>query len=143
MQTTTQRDPRRQGDKGEISAALWFGERGVSVFSPLFHSNPHFDLIADWGEGPRRIQVKTSSVFRNNRWEVTVCTRGGNQSWNGLVKYLDPSQYDHLFVLVGDGRRWFIPSSETAATCGLLLGGPKYERFEIEPGRPLHPLVSR
>jgi hypothetical protein len=134
---TTKRNPRGQGDKGELSAALWFGERGASVFIPLFHSNPHFDLIADWGEGPKRIQVKTSSVFRNKRWEVTVCTRGGNRSWNGLVKYLDPSQYDHLFVLVGDGRRWLIPSSEVNATCGLLLGGPKYERFQIEPGLPL------
>ncbi len=55
---TTKRNPRGQGDKGELSAALWFGERGASVFIPLFHSNPHVDLIADWGEGPKRIQVK-------------------------------------------------------------------------------------
>jgi hypothetical protein len=143
MQTTTKRDPRGQGDRGELSAALWFGERGASVFIPLFHSSPHFDLVADWGEGPKRIQVKTSTYFHNARWGITLCTRGGNRSWSGLVKTLDPSQYDYLFVLVGDGRRWFIPSSEVSATSGLLLGGPKYERFEIDQGLALHSPPAR
>jgi hypothetical protein len=35
---------------------------------------------------------------------------GRNQSWTGVVKRLDPARFDYLFVLVGDGRRWFIPS---------------------------------
>ena len=134
---TTKRNPRGQGDKGELSAALWFWERGSSVFIPLFHNNPHFDLIADWGEGPKRIQVKTSTYFHNGRWGITLCTRGGNRSWSGLVKTLDASEYDFLFVLVGDGRRWLIPSDEVAGGSGLNLGGPKYERYEIEPGAPL------
>jgi hypothetical protein len=60
---TTKRNPRGQGDKGEISAALWFGERGASVFIPLFHTSPHFDLITDWGDGPKRIQVKDLDVL--------------------------------------------------------------------------------
>jgi hypothetical protein len=59
------------------------------------------------------------------------------------VKYLDPSRYDYLFVLVGDGRRWFIPSGDVAATSGLRLGGPKYARFEIEAGAPLRPASRR
>ena len=45
-----------------------------------------------------RVQVKTSIVLHNGRWGVALCTRGGNQSWSGLVKTLDPSQYDYLFV---------------------------------------------
>jgi hypothetical protein len=32
-----------------------------------------------------RVQVKTSTDYRLGRWEVTVCTRGGNQSWSGMV----------------------------------------------------------
>jgi hypothetical protein len=140
---TTKRNPRGQGDEGELSAALWFGERGASVFIPLFHSNPHFDLISDWGEGPKRIQVKTSTYFHKGRWGITLCTRGGNRSWNGLVKTLDPSQYDHLFVLVGDGRRWLIPAENVDGGSGLNLGGPKYERFEIEPGLPLKSAAHR
>jgi hypothetical protein len=143
METEVRRDPRGQGDQGEASAILWLLELGLPVFMPIGHS-PDYDLVTDIGEGrASRVQVKTSSVFRTGRWDVTVCTRGGNRSWSGLVKYLDPSRYDHLFVLVGDGRRWFIPSSEVDGRCGVRLGGPKYERFEIEPGLPLRPPVPR
>jgi hypothetical protein len=130
------RDPRAQGDQGERSAMLWYGGRGAAVFMPVFHS-PDFDLIADWGTGLVRVQVKTSSVFVKARWYVVVCTRGGNRSWSGLVKYLDPSRYDYLFVLVGDGRRWFIPASEVAGRTRIVLGGPKYAEHEIDAGEPL------
>jgi PD-(D/E)XK endonuclease len=142
METVIRRDPRGQGDQGERSAISWLLGRDLPVFLPVGHS-PDVDLITLIDSEVIRVQVKTSSVFRNNRWEVTVCTRGGNQSWNGLVNYLDPSRYDRLFVLVGDGRRWVIPSSDIVATCGLVLGGPKYERFEIEPGLPLRPPAPR
>jgi hypothetical protein len=143
METATRRDPRGQGDQGEASAILWLLAQGLPVFMPIGHS-PDYDLVTDFGEGrAARVQVKTSTVLRKNRWDVTVCTRGGNQSWSGMVKHLDPSRYDHLFVLVGDGRRWLIPSSEVDGGCGLRLGGPKYERFEIEPGRPLRPPIPR
>ena len=102
---------------------LWYGGRGAAVFMPVFHS-PDFDLIADWGTGLVRVQVKTSSVFVKARWYVVVCTRGGNRSWSGLVKYLDPSRYDYLFVLVGDGRRWFIPAQKWPAELALCSAAP-------------------
>jgi hypothetical protein len=66
-----------------------------------------------------------------------VCTKGGNQSWSGVVKRLDQSRFDVLFVLVGDGRRWFIPSHAVAGGTGILLGGPRYADFEAEPDSPL------
>ena len=123
METATRRDPRGQGDQGEASAISWLLGRGLPVFVPIGHS-PDVDLITLIDFQVVRVQVKTSTVF-------------GNQSWNGMVKHLDPTRYDRLFALVGDGRRWFIPSSEVEGTCGLRLGGPKYERFEIECGLPL------
>ncbi len=83
------------------------------------------------------MQVKTSTYFRNGRWGITLCTRGGNRSWSGLVKRLDPARYDILFVVVGDGRRWLIPAVDVAGESGLNLGGPKYAEYEIERGEPL------
>ena len=124
-------NPRRQGDLGERSAMLWFGSQGAGVFVPVFHCRD-FDLVVDHGDGLRRIQVKSSTCFRNKRWEVAVCTRGGNRSWSGLVKRLDPTAYDELFVLVGDGRRWLIPSHEVVGRCAIRLGGPQYARYEID-----------
>lgn len=129
---------RRQGDLGEISAIEWLSSRRYSVYLPLGHS-PHCDLIAETDGELIRIQVKTCTVFRGGRWEVTLCTRGGTQSWSGLVKHLDRGRIDYLFVLVADGRRWFIPAHAVAGGTGILLGGPKYASFEVEAGRPLPP----
>ena len=50
---------------------------------------------------------------------------------------MDASRCDFLFVLVGDGRRWFIPSDRVGGGNAILLGGPKYAEFEIERGRPI------
>ena len=107
------------------------------MFAPYFHTPRDYDFIVDWGDGAKRIQVKTTTQFRNGRWEVAVCTRGGNRSWNGVVKLLDPTRYEYLFVVVADGRQWLIPSAEVEGTTRVCLGGPKYEEYELEPGQPL------
>jgi hypothetical protein len=135
--TEIKRDPRGQGERGEQLAAAWFIDREIEVFVPLLHTPPDFDFIVDRGEGPKRVQVKTSTQFRNGRWEVAICTRGGNQSWSGLVKLLDPSKYELLFVLVADGRRWLIPSECVGGGQGIRLAGPKYAEWEIDRGLPL------
>src|ERR1700744_2338014 len=97
----TKRDPRGQGERGEKLAAAWFIEQGAAVLVPMLHTLRDFDFVVSWEDGsaPQRIQVKTSTLFRNGRWDVAVCTRGGNRSWSGLVKRLDPSKYDALFVV--------------------------------------------
>lgn len=126
---------RLQGDIGERSALCWLVERGAKVYLPFGHS-PDVDLVANLGDELSRVQVKTTTVYRNRRWVVSLATRGGNQSWSGLVKYFDAERCDHLFVLVADGRRWFIPAGDVEARAGLVLGGPKYAAFEVEPDRP-------
>ena len=114
----------------------WLAFRGASVAIPV-GSSPHWDLIAELDGRILRVQVKTSTCRQRDRWDVTLCTRGGNQSWNGLVKKLDPTRFDYLFVLVGSGRRWFIPAGRVEGGAGLRLGGPKYADFEVERGDPI------
>ncbi len=58
------------------------------------------------------------------------------------MKRLDPTRYDYLFVVVGDGRRWFIPADRVDAGNIVRLGGPNYADWEIEPGTPL-PMTAR
>jgi hypothetical protein len=125
-----------QGDLGEVSAMEWLASVGAFLFLPVGHS-PDWDLIADLDGRLLRVQAKTSTFFRKGRWEVRVSTSGGNQSWNRIVKRMDASRCDYLFVLVGDGRRWFIPSDRLGGGNVILLGGPKYAEFEIKRGRPL------
>jgi hypothetical protein len=136
---------RQQGDLGEASAIEWLTSVGAAVLIPFGHS-PDFDLVAEANGRLLRIQVKTSTQSAvtpdgHPRSVVTLATRGGNQSWNGITKRLDPSRVDYLFALTGDGRRWFIPSTVLQARSSIALGGPKYSEFEIEPGRPIHALV--
>jgi Holliday junction resolvase-like predicted endonuclease len=134
--------PRKQGDLGELSAIDWLGAQGYALYLPLGHS-PDVDLIALDDERAMRVQVKTSTVYCNDRWAVTICTRGGNQSWNRLVKEFSPDRCDCLFVLVADGRRWCIPAQRVVGGSRITLGGPKYAEFEIEPGRPLRSADGR
>jgi hypothetical protein len=114
-----------------MAAAEWLTRNGYGVWVPLCHS-ADVDLIAQRENIYHRIQVKTATVFRNARYEVSLATRGGNQSWSGCVKKLDSTRYDYLFVLVADGRKWFIPATEVGGGTGILLGGPKYARFEVD-----------
>jgi hypothetical protein len=122
-----------------MSAMYWLASRGAHVAVPV-GSSPYWDLMTELGGRPLRVQVKTSTCYVKGRWDVTLCTRVGNQSWNGLVKRLDRSRFDYLFVLVGDGRRWFIPADRVAGGSGLRLGGPKYAEFEVDRGDaiPVH-----
>jgi PD-(D/E)XK endonuclease len=128
-------NPRQQGDLGEYSAIEWLSSRGYPVFVPIGHS-PDVDLVALIDDRSVRVQVKTSGFLVRGRWSVAVCTRGGNQSWNKIVKRFGCARCDYLFVLVADGRRWFIPSAAVEGTTAITLGGPKYAEYEVEPGRP-------
>jgi hypothetical protein len=124
---------RQQGDIGELSAGLWFAGRGAVVAYP-FGASRDWDMVVDWNDHLYRVQVKTSTCFRNGRWSVAICTRGGNQSWDGVTKLFDPERVDFLFVHVGDGRRWLIPSRSVGGGRAIMLGGEKYAMYEIERG---------
>jgi hypothetical protein len=128
--------PREQGDFGELSAMCWLASRSAHVAIPV-GNNRHWDLIAELDGRLLRVQVKPGRGFRRGRWEVTVATRGGNQSWNRVAKLLDLARFDYLFALVGDGRRWFIPAECIGGTSALRLGGPKYSEFEVDRGDPI------
>jgi hypothetical protein len=134
-------NPRRQGDLGEFSAIEWLWSKGRPVWYPLGHS-PDVDLVTRIDGRLVGVQVKTSTLPYKRGWALTICTRGGNQSWNGLVKRFSADRCDWLFALVADGRRWFIPASAVEGTTAIVLGGPKYADYEVERGRPLTEMLA-
>jgi Holliday junction resolvase-like predicted endonuclease len=134
-------NPRRQGDLGEVSAIEWLVSRGYPVWLPVGHS-PDVDVVARIDGRLVGVQVKTSTCLWRGRYQVALCTRGGNQSWSGIVKRFSADRCDWLFVLVADGRRWFIPATEVEGGTSILLGGPKYAAYEVEPGRPLPEAIA-
>jgi hypothetical protein len=123
----------------------WLSNKGALVWIPLGHS-PDVDLMAEVDGKLLRVQVKTSTYRLttpdgHSRWAVSVSTSGGNQSWNRTTKVFDSALVDRLFVLVGDGRRWFIPAAFVESSRRLSLGGNKYSEFEVERGLPIEHLV--
>jgi hypothetical protein len=127
------RHPREQGDIGERAAVAWLWAAGAYVFIPFGHS-PDYDLVADFGTSALRVEVKTSTVLEpgsNRRYHVRIATGGGNQSWNRITKFFDPSRCDFLFVLVADGRRWFIPTAAITSRRTISVGGPRCAEFEV------------
>jgi hypothetical protein len=122
----------------------WLASKGAAVWVPFTHS-PDVDLMAEFDGQLIKIQVKTStyrgSKAKKDRWHVSIATNGGNRSWSGLAKRFDPCHVDYLFVLVGDGRRWFIPAPQVEGSRGLVVGGAKYSEHEIERGTALEGLI--
>jgi PD-(D/E)XK endonuclease len=137
---------RQQGDLGEASAIEWLTRQGATVLIPFGHS-PDYDLVAEIEGQLLRIQVKTStfarSSRRHDRWTVQVATNGGNQTWTGVAKRFNPGAVDYLYILVGDGRRWWIPTSDIDGETNITLGGSKYSEFEISSGASILELVYR
>lgn len=120
----------------------YFARAGHAVYVPIGHS-PDADLVIDGRDGLRRVQVKTTSCYVRERWEVTLCTRGGNQSWSGVSRLFSASRCDILFVLAADGRQWCIPAAEVEGGHGILLGGPKYAPYEVVRGTPFDVHAAR
>jgi PD-(D/E)XK endonuclease len=136
---------RRQGILASSQQLEWLASKGALVWIPLGHS-PNADLIAEFNGSLLRVQVKTSTYRVSTptghmRWAVSISTNGGNRSWTGLTKKFDPAEVDHLFVLVGDGRRWFIPAAVVEGSRRVSLGGNKYSEFEVERGQSIEDLV--
>ena len=134
----------QQGDLGEASAIEWLTGIGATVLIPVGRS-PHFDLVAEVRGQLLRFPVKTSTSSAERvdgtGYAVQLATCGGNQSWNGVSKHLDPARVDYVFALVGDGRRWVIPVSHLEAQTTLRLGGSKYSEYEIPRGAALESFV--
>jgi PD-(D/E)XK nuclease superfamily protein len=118
--------PRRQGDLGEFSAIEWLGSHGHPVFVPVGHA-PDCDLVTVIDDRFAGVQVKTSTLERDGRYFVELRTHGGNRSWNGVVKHFSSERCDWLFVLVADGRCWFIPprpSRRARTSCSAARSTP-------------------
>ena len=136
-----------QGDLGEASAIEWL----VFVRLSRLASRGPLRRTATSSPGSTAglpgVQVKTSRRLFNGRFQVMVCTKGGNQSWNGVVKRFSATRCDWLFVLVANGRRWFIPASEVGGGSSDHARRPEIRGVRGRPrssvGCRLSPLTAK
>lgn len=118
-----------QGNIGEAAAILHFARLEYIVSKPLFENTP-YDLLIDDGAGIQRVQVKTTSSLRNSNYRVELRTKGGNTSWNGVVKCVTSSQCDLLFVYCEDGTQYLIPVDLIDGQTMVTLS-PSYAVYKI------------
>ena len=80
-----------------------------------------YDLLVAMPDGIKRVQVKTTTYYSKNGWQVVVGRRPysvGNRE--GLVPY-DPELIDWFFIVDGDLAMYLIPSKVIAGRVGILL----------------------
>ena len=100
-----------QGNSAEAFAIYYFTNAGYSVSKPLFE-NSHYDLIVDDGS-LKRVQVKSStSVNKSGSYAVELRTKGGNKSWNGVVKLISSDMVDIVFIVDGDDNFYIFDAKQ-------------------------------
>jgi len=89
---------KRLGDLGVAAAINSYMQRGNVVAFPLTDT-ARYDLIVDVDGQLLRVEVKTTQALqKSGNYEVSLRTMGGNQSWSGETKTIDPSECDIVFV---------------------------------------------
>jgi hypothetical protein len=127
---TKVKNSKQQGNVGIGQAIAYFTKMGYTVCIPLTDSQ-NYDLIVENGT-IQKVQVKTSNyVVKSGGYEVALGTCGGNQSFN-TVKKFDPSQVDLLFITLGNGQSYCIPTSILPKKDRRTITiGKKYSEYKI------------
>ena len=102
---------KEQGDICESFAIFYYTSLGFIVSKPINHSS-YYDLIIDNGTVLKRVECKSSRFKANKKsYSVSLVTSGGNQSFNKLVKRIDSSKVDEIFIMDGDGYYYIFNST--------------------------------
>lgn len=90
-----------------------------------------YDLVVDNGEGPKRVQVKTTTASpREGYYQASLRTKGGNRSGH-TTKFFDECQVDYLFIVTGDGSMYLVPKEEVKGRSTMGLGGKTSTPFRV------------
>lgn len=106
---------KKKGDIGLAKAISYYTGLGWTVSIPLTDSQD-YDLIVDPGNGPERVQVKTSS---GRSFGLRVL--GGNRSWNGVAKHFDNTRVERLFLFsMLTGEMYDVPASAVTQRSSIV-----------------------
>ena len=131
---------KKQGDIGEMTAALYYTKQGYEVFYPLTEAT-RVDLIVMKGSNLVRVQCKTSTSKQpSGSYQVGLATGGGNQSWNGKKNPISKDEVDEVFIWCGNESIWIVPAEDidgkstfTAGYCNVKyhVQGPKPTEYKV------------
>ena len=122
------KNTKAQGDIGEAAALLYFNLQDFPVSIP-FGDNQRYDLIVEFPEGLKRVQVKTTRYKKktDGKFEVALRTRWSDRN-KTTTRFLDDTEIDLLFIYTAEGDIYLIPSKDLTAKSALILG-EKYKEY--------------
>lgn len=98
---------------GSLLAAGWFTLYGGRVSWPL--EPCRYDLLADLGDGLRRVQVKTTTVRVGETWKVYLSSARGQR------RVYTPDEIDDFFIIDGALNYYVIPLSAVGGLRAIHL----------------------
>lgn len=122
-------DNKTRGNIGVGAAIAFASSKGWSVSVPLTDTQ-RYDVVFDIDGKLCRVQVKTTvSKSKEGSWVVQLKNTSIRKTSPTKIKLFNAADVEYLFILTGEGDRFFIPSSEVIAKNGLTISG------RIEPYR--------
>src|SRR5229473_2644700 len=106
-------DTKHKGELAELEFILKATKKGFPVSKP-YGENQRYDVIVDGGIRTWRVQVKTSSVTRDNGFFV----RAHRRTRNGSIPYT-PKEIDFLAAVVHEDIWYIIPIKALAGRLNL------------------------
>jgi hypothetical protein len=103
----------------ESLAATWFMLCGRNVAFPV--EPDIYDLLVDMPDGPKRVQVKTTTFKGKDGWMVQIGRRPYSIGNNALLVPYDPEIIELFFIVDGDLAMYLIPSRVIAGRVQILL----------------------
>ena len=113
---------KQQGDLGVASAIWHYTKLGYVVSLPTT-DNARYDLVVDIDGQLNRVQCKTTGYKSpHGVYTVQLSTQGGNQTWNGVKKFITAEECELVWVYCLDETRYEIPVERVAGKAALNLG---------------------
>jgi hypothetical protein len=103
----------------ESIATAWFMLCGRNVAIPV--EPDIYDLLVDMPDGPKRVQVKTTTFKGKDGWLVQIGRRPYSIGNNALLVPYDPEIIELFFIVDGDLAMYLIPSRVIAGRVQILL----------------------
>lgn len=116
-----QKNTHLQGNIGLGIAISHFTYMGCIVSIPL-NDVQDYDLVVEIDGVLKKVQVKTTRYLSRGKYKVQL---------NGSGKHFCDNQSDYLFIVDGNGTKYFIPKSEVNVRTGIVLGS-NYSQFIVD-----------
>lgn len=118
----------QQGTVGVGAAVYEFTKRNWCVSIPV-NDIQAYDLVVDDGTDLKKVQVKTTRFMPKGCYVVQLKSVRPNRTTN-IIKQIDNTSFDYLFVLCADESKYLIPSESITAKNSINLGN-RFAKYKL------------